>query len=143
MKTQIRQGLFETSSSSEDSLSVSQDMNLYIVLTERYNLFKNGEGYFRFESNTPVFSEDEEYVYNYNLKFLSSKTGYEHITDQYKESKTFKHLSAYFIKDYLPYIYISYDEYIYMINHVYSGWDSFEYDNYDETIFGYYGYTYD
>lgn len=30
-----------------------------------------------------------------------------------------------------------------MINHVYSGWDSFEYDNYDETIFGYYGYTYD
>ncbi len=143
MKTQIRQGLFETSSSSEDSLSVYQDMNLYIGSKDQYELFENNEGYYRFENNVPIFSDDEEYVYNYNLNFFSIKKGYENIIEQYKTSRTLKHLSYHLIKDYLPYIFISYDELVYMIKNIYDGYDLFKYDNDSQKIFGYYGYIYD
>lgn len=142
MKTQIRQGLFETSSSSEDSLSVYQEMNLYIVSKDQYNLFMFNKGYYRFENTIPIFSDDEDYIYEYNLNYLTSRKGYEHIVEQYKETRTFKHLNYHLIKDYLPYIFISYDEYVYMVKNYYYDYDFFDYDNDSQKIFGFYGYNY-
>lgn len=45
MKINLRKGLFETSSSSEDSLSVYQDMKLYILPKDVYNRFIDGDVY--------------------------------------------------------------------------------------------------
>lgn len=47
MKSVIRKGIFETSSSSEDSLSVYQDMKLYVLPKDIYNKFVDGKIYIR------------------------------------------------------------------------------------------------
>ena len=58
MKINLRKGLFETSSSSEDSLSVYQDMNLFILPKDKYEQFVDGKLYVKFDNIHPSVSDD-------------------------------------------------------------------------------------
>lgn len=61
MKSVIRKGIFETSSSSEDSLSVYQDMKLYILPKDIYDKFVDGKIYLRVSDQQiyPEYVENE------------------------------------------------------------------------------------
>ncbi len=136
MKINLRKGLFETSSSSEDSLSVYQDMKLYILPKDIYNRFINGEVYIRFGENIrPDWSDDEnaieeankEPVKKYNL--ASSTPGYKFAVG---------HLYYYFDK-----FYIDYKSYTGELYYHFSDYQLFNYEDGDNMIFGFYAYTED
>lgn len=141
MKFNIRKGLFETSSSSEDSLSVYQEMKLFILDINDYNEFIDGNLYIRFDHLNPYTKEPDK-AYETNLNNL--KRIYEGVNSfitNYQESKEFKHLSVWGIRDNLRNIFISYEDLIYMLNNIYSDYEFFNYENNEEMIFGWYGYT--
>ena len=130
MKIQLRKGLFETSSSSEDSLSVCQDMKLFIVAKDFYEKFKNGKMYIKFDALHPTVSEDIEYIRDENDKVLT-KGGY--VDDK---------LPALYISGKFEKLFLSFDEYVSYLNREYSDYNLFEYEDGYFMIFGFYGYEY-
>lgn len=126
----VRKGLFETASSSEDSLSVCQDMKLYILAKDFYEKFKNGELYIKFDALHPSVSDDFLYKSDENDKVLKDK----HFQgDQ---------IPAAYIAGKFEKLFLSFDEYISYLNREYSDYNLFEYENGYFMIFGFYGYEY-
>lgn len=138
-KVVIRKGLFETSSSSEDSLSVYQDMKLYILPKDVYNKFKSNEIYIKLNDINPSWTDDEDYVIAANEESIKEAKirlgGYDDIL--YK---------PYFSSDvlyYLNHYYTNYDIYTNTLERHYYDVNFFEYENGNDVIFGFYGYIED
>ncbi len=136
MKLNIRKGLFETSSSSEDSLSVYQSMELFILPKKEYKKFINGELYVNFSDMKPSFTDDEEAMLTANEKFIKER-------GINRDLKSLEQLGAYLIYNHRSELYINYNIYLRMVNGHFSDANYFEYENGDEVIFGYYGYMLD
>ena len=134
-KVVIRKGLFETSSSSEDSLSVYQDMKLYVLPKDVYNRFVDGEVYVRFGYGIhPEWTDDVNYV---------NKTNAEPMKKYNLVRPNDGGLIRGYIFHYTQYLYISYSTYWDELNYHYSEFEWFDYEDGDNIIFGYYGYTED
>lgn len=135
MKTVIRKGLFETSSSSEDSLSIYQEMKLYILPKDIYNRFISGEIYVRFGNNIhPEWSDDILCVDEANSKPLKE---YGLMWDNGKLA-----IGGY-VFNYLQYLYVNYKTFTDVLYHHFSEHELFNYEDGNDMIFGYYGYTED
>ena len=126
----IRKGIFETSSSSEDSLSVYQSMKLFIIPTWQYEMFTNGDMYICFNSLHPTVTDNWLYSRELNDKII--KKGY-----------TGSQIPAAYIAGHFEELYLSYEEYLSYLNREYSDYNLFKYEDGDNTIFGFYGYDYD
>ena len=138
-KVVIRKGLFETSSSSEDSLSVYQDMRLYILPKDVYEKFKSGEVYVKLKDTKPSWTNDEDCVIAANEKSITeSKIRLESYDDiLYK---------PYYGSDalyYLQHYYTNYSIYFESVGRHYYDVNFFEYENGNDVIFGFYGYIED
>lgn len=139
MKGVIRKSIFETSSSSEDSLSVYQDMKLYILPKDVYNKFKSNEIYIKLNDIHPSWTNDEDCVISANEKSIKeSKIRLEEYNNiLYK---------PYFLSDslyYLSHYYTNYDIYTNILKRHYYDVYFFEYENGNDIIFGFYGYIED
>lgn len=136
-KIVIRKSIFETASSSEDSISIYQDMHLYILPLDIYNKFISGEVYVKFNNINPSWTDDEDCVIAANEESIKEAKirlgGYDDIL--YK---------PYFSSDalyYLNHYYTNYDIYQKVISRYYSDFEFFTYENGNDVIFGFYGYT--
>lgn len=134
MKINLRKGLFETSSSSEDSLSVYQDMELFILPIKEYDKFVNDKLYIRLDNINPSFIENIDEVLKANESFFN-KAGYTN------DIETLEKLSGYLLYNYRKEVYINYYCYKRMINNHFYDSNFFSYENGANMIFGYYGYT--
>ena len=140
MKINLRKGLFETSSSSEDSLSVYQDMKLYILPKDVYNRFINGKVYIKFGENIrPDWSDDEDCVISANeisIKDIKIRL------QQFENNDAL--YVPYYLSDalyYLEHYYTNYTIYKNILERYYYDVSFFEYENDNDVIFGFYGYT--
>lgn len=136
MKQVIRKGLFETSSSSEDSLSVYQDMELFVLPKDLYEKFEDNELYIKLISGSivPMVAEDADWVKEENNK----------IAKKYKiKLDSNGNIPVYYCFSNKHEIYVDYQTYIDMVNRYYYEVEFFSKENKDEVIFGYYGYTED
>ena len=132
MKTNLRKGLFETSSSSEDSLSVYQDMKLFILPKDVYNRFVDGEVYVRFGDNIhPEWTSDVNHVNEANATPLK----------KYNLLRPDGGIIKGYIFYYTQYLYINYATFWDELQYHYSEFEWFDYEDGDNIIFGYYGYT--
>lgn len=144
-KTVVRKGLFETASSSEDSLSVYQEMKLYILPAEEYDLFKNNQLYVKFSNTIPYYTDDKYTVIADNaeqikLLKLSPEEVKDHLTPD-KETP-FIYVPRW-IGDFphnLRNFYTTYNALRYAASRYYSEVQFFEYENNGDVIFGFYGY---
>lgn len=138
-KIVIRKSIFETASSSEDSVSIYQDMHLYILPLDIYNKFISGEVYVKFNNINPSWIDDEDYVIAANENSI-------------KEAKI--RLEAYDDLIYIPYYhsdglyylenyYTNYNVFQKVVSRYYYDFEFFTYENGNDVIFGFYGYTED
>ena len=133
MKTNLRKGLFETSSSSEDSLSVYQDMKLYILPKDIYNKFLDNQIWIKFSGIHPSWSDDENVIKEAN----EAPNKKYHVIENYNGKPWFNPVRIY---HYLDSFYINYETYSNMLNSQFSDHNIFEYEDNDNIIFGFYGY---
>lgn len=137
MKINIRKGLFETSSSSEDSLSVYQDMKLFILPKEVYNKFKENELYVKLNDMYPSFTNDDDCVIAANENSIKEAK----IRIEAYDDILYKPYWGSDALYYLDHYYTNYKIYTDVVNRHYSDVSFFEYENNNEVIFGFYGYT--
>ena len=136
MNIKLRKGIFETSSSSEDSLSVYQDMKLYILPKYVYNKFKSNEIYIKLNDVNPSWTDDKDCVITTNEQSIKESKirleGYDDIL-----------YIPYYLSDtlyYLSHYYTNYDIYSNILKRHYYEVSFFEYENGNDVIFGFYGY---
>jgi len=131
MKLNIRKGLFETSSSSEDSLSVYQDMKLYILPKTLYEAFTDGRICLRFYNTLrPAWSDVENYINEVNSKFINNITAGK--PGEFTNGSILYNINK---------VYINYNSWVNALRWHYSDFELFNYEYNDSMIFGYYGYT--
>lgn len=136
MKINLRKGLFETSSSSEDSLSVYQDMKLYILPTDEYEKFWQDELLVKFNSPNPSISNDMNAIIEANKEILKKYRKDDLEVDEYNIPK--RH---YLISGIYDELYITYEVWKDILYQHYNDYNMFDYENNGEIIFGFYGYT--
>jgi len=134
MKVNLRKGIFETSSSSEDSLSVYQEMKLYILPKDIYNNFLDGKIWIKFDGIRPHWCADAKTVEEKNK--IPNKEY--HVIEFYNNQLWVNPLRVYY---YLDSFYINYETYSNMLGSQFSDYNGFEYEDGDNIIFGFYGYT--
>ena len=139
-KIVLRKGIFETSSSSEDSLTVWQEMKLFILPVDEYEKFKNGELYVKLNGVRPFqYTDDEDVVKEDNIKMSANVD-----VEPFKNHEFI--MVNRWCEDFLYYLnnfYTSYETYRYAANRKYTDVEFFEYDNEGEVIFGFYGYLWE
>lgn len=138
MKINLRKGLFETSSSSEDSLSVYQDMKLFILPKEEYEQFVDGKLYVKFDNIHPSVSDDYLKITEENEKFIYENKISRHLLGKIK---TIIDVPSWILYPYMDKLYFDYKTYTDMIYRHYTDYSLFNYEDDDNFIFGYYGYT--
>ena len=142
MKSVIRKGIFETSSSSEDSLSVYQGMHLYILPKDIYDKFVNGKIYLKASDQIyPEYTENEIEAIEKNNEMVA-KVGNKIRVESSPKNKSFyyPHFSSdgiYFMNKF----FVDYETYKLIIYRYYSGYSLFNYENNGDMIFGFYGYV--
>lgn len=136
----IRKGIFETSSSSEDSISVYQSMKLFILSEVDYKRFLAGDLYVKFDGLKPVVSDDYMYITNENEKAIKdyniglvNKSGLKNTANMYASN----------IYNWMDKLYIDYKTYCRALQLYYYEVSYFDYTEMDNVIFGFYGYTED
>lgn len=139
-KTVIRKGLFETSSSSEDSLSIYQDMKLFILPKNEYEQFVDGKLYVKFDNIHPSVSDDYLKITEENEKFIYENKISRHLIGKIK---TIIDVPSWILCPYMDKLYFDYQTYTDMICRHYTDYSFFNYEDGDNLIFGYYGYTED
>ena len=131
MNINIRKGLFETSSSSEDSLSIYQDMKLYVLPKTVYEAFTDGRVCLRFYNTLhPAWSDDENCINEVNSKFINNSIP--------GKPGEFNNRSILYSLDK---VYINYNSWVKTLRWHYYDVELFNYEDNDNMIFGYYGYT--
>lgn len=137
-KIVIRKGLFETSSSSEDSLSVYQDIKLYVLPKNIYEKFIDNEIYVKLNTINPSYTNDEDCVIAANeVSIREAKIrieDYNGIVYKPYYSDVLYYLERY---------YTNYDIYRKSLERKYHSVNFFNYENGDDVIFGFYGYIED
>ena len=135
-KLVIRKGLFETSSSSEDSLSVYQDMSIFVLPQDLYQKFEDNELYLKLctDSIIPMVAEDYNWVKEENKRVAKK---YKIKLDNNGE------VPYYYCFTNRNSFYINYETYIASIRHYFYDVEFFNKENNDEVIFGFYGYIED
>lgn len=143
MKSVIRKGIFETSSSSEDSLSVYQDMKLYILPKDIYDKFVDGKIYLRVSDQQiyPEYVENEIEAIDKNNEMIA-KIGNKIRVESSPKNKFFycPHYSSDGIR-FMNKFFVDYETYKYIICRYYSDYSLFNYENNGDMIFGFFGYT--
>lgn len=135
----VRKGLFETSSSSEDSLSIYQDMRLFILPEVEYKKFLSGNLYVRFDGVHPSYTDDFDRM----LKENDSAFATYKIPTISDYPKSVQNMYGSTLFSYMDKLYIDYKTYLKAINMYYSESNHFDYTDSDNIIFGFYGYTRD
>lgn len=138
MKINLRKGLFETSSSSEDSLSVYQDMKLFILPKDKYEQFVDGKLYVKFDNIHPSVSDDYLKITEENEKFIYENKISIHLLGKIK---TIIDVPSWILYPYMDKLYFDYKTYTDMIYMHYADYSLFNYEDDNNVIFGYYGYT--
>lgn len=140
MRINIRKGLFETSSSSEDSVSVYQDMKLFIWPKDLYNEFVEGKIYGCFANINPSFTDEYADMLEYNEESIKKYNLAKHLVSK-KEITSVDDLSNYIIFNNFNKLFIDYKTWQNVLRCHYYDVEFFEYENEGNIIFGYYGYT--
>lgn len=138
MKINIRKGLFETSSSSEDSLSVYQDMQLFILPKAAYEKFVEGKLYIKLTDMKPPFTADDE------CKNTANKEAVDKLKQngsRYNSINSIEDIYTYRWYDFRNIFYINYKQYLDMVKSYFYEVNFFNYENGNQVIFGFYGYT--
>ena len=137
-KIVIRKGLFETSSSSEDSISVYQDMKLFILHKDIYQKFIDGDIYVKLNTIKPSWTAEEDCIIAANeASIKEAKIRLEQYPyDDVLYMPYFSSDALYFLDHY----YTNYSIYRKILERFYDDVSFFEYENNGDIIFGYYGY---
>lgn len=140
-KVVIRKGLFETSSSSEDSLSVYQDMKLYILPKDVYDKFVSDDVYVKLNGINPSWTNDEDCVIAANeVSIKEAKIRLEQFAYDNVLYAPYRSSDALY---YLEHYYTNYTIYKKILERYYYEVNFFEYENDNNVIFGFYGYIED
>lgn len=141
----VRKGIFETSSSSEDSVTVYEQMKMYGVKTELFNRFINGEVMFKFGNSDSI--EDIEYLENEyamdrNIRLMyekSEKNNHEYSSDieKYKNNGTIAWPFRCMKHD----LYFTYRQFADVFGNEYYEYTPFSETIGEYTVFGVYGYN--
>lgn len=141
----VRKGIFETSSSSEDSVTVYEQMRMYGVKTELYNRFINGEVMFKFGDSGSI--EDIEYLENEyaldrNIRLMyekseQNKNEYSTEIEKYKS----KGIICWPFRCMKHELYFTYGQFTDVFGNEYYDYTPFTETIGEYTVFGVYGYN--